>query len=793
MSTLTVAASDAMHDDGEFSLGDNSDDDDDDDDDPDHDPMDISSDDDGRRGGGRRRGGRGAGAGTRGGRGGRGRGGRGGRGGAGGAATGARGGGITGRKKKVVNASQAAPMDGAAGYDYQLMSDVKERDDADDEDGPIEEQLLLRLPADNPDLVAKFRKRVEMREEVSDIKLMFTDERTGTFTFDSTTLRTKLVDLPTILETHKSYDNKQFYKMGEIAQMLLVENLPPPASASEPTVFDPILYTQWPDGISPPLRRVRRDRFRRRKTNPDAEFCDDMVERLLFADLNSEETLVEVCNVDDQGEPVWTGNQGTPEAALAAMGHAVETQMSKKAAAALAAAGVVPGGGADKGPRTAKPSVRMVEGEVERVAVDGVRVVTDTKWLVKSPLAANPGASSGLMSPPLLGGMVPPPLVPGGGGGSSSSSASLASAGIPPPIIPPPLVPGGVIPPPALPGSVPYLPPSTLSLDPLDLDQLSVNTDDLGSADDADVDDLVSGLADDDEATGMGEFGDEDEDDDEDEEDDDDDDDDEAATNLGNDRQTAVGGAAAESELGSMMSADDAASRLTGTALGEESSMLGAGVSQVGTAAGEDEEQEEEETDEDEDSDEEDDEDEEEEEEEDEQVAMLQQEVHTLRQRVKETQAKLAGTANAVLKKRLEDTLRKHQTELEFKESQMRELVGGSTNAIGAALAAKSADSSVHSTPAPSAQTSPAALVFDIPGAPPPPSAGAGGRRPSVAGKGLMPSTAPVTSGTPLASALGELESAAGEMSASEMGQSYEYDDDDDDDDMSTQGAESQY
>lgn len=74
-----------------------------------------------------------------------------------------------------------------------------------------------------------------------------------------------LVDLPTIIESQKTLDKKQFYKVADISQMMLVD----PASGSDPFIpqtngrheTDPYNY---PHGLTPPLKHVRQRRFRKK-------------------------------------------------------------------------------------------------------------------------------------------------------------------------------------------------------------------------------------------------------------------------------------------------------------------------------------------------------------------------------------------------------------------------------------------------------------------------------------------------------------------------------------------------
>jgi transcription initiation factor TFIID subunit 7 len=76
----------------------------------------------------------------------------------------------------------------------------------------------------------------------------------------------KLVDLPTIIESSKTLDRKSLYKTADICQMLVVGD----AISHEETILAypsrPSDYA-YPHGITPPLRWVRKRRFRKRISN----------------------------------------------------------------------------------------------------------------------------------------------------------------------------------------------------------------------------------------------------------------------------------------------------------------------------------------------------------------------------------------------------------------------------------------------------------------------------------------------------------------------------------------------
>ena len=76
----------------------------------------------------------------------------------------------------------------------------------------------------------------------------------------------RLVDLPTIIESSKTLDRKALYKSADICQMLIIGD---PISHEETILAYPSRQTDYiyPHGITPPLRWVRKRRFRKRISN----------------------------------------------------------------------------------------------------------------------------------------------------------------------------------------------------------------------------------------------------------------------------------------------------------------------------------------------------------------------------------------------------------------------------------------------------------------------------------------------------------------------------------------------
>lgn len=52
-----------------------------------------------------------------------------------------------------------------------------------------------------------------------------TDNRKGYFVFEGRKYDVQLVDLPTIIESQKTLDKKQFYKVADISQVCIMQRM----------------------------------------------------------------------------------------------------------------------------------------------------------------------------------------------------------------------------------------------------------------------------------------------------------------------------------------------------------------------------------------------------------------------------------------------------------------------------------------------------------------------------------------------------------------------------------------
>lgn len=161
-----------------------------------------------------------------------------------------------------------------------------------------EHLMLLRLPEKYAKVVHKAVDKGNLRERLLvDLK---DDCRNALVKVDDEILIGKIVDLPCVVECQKTIDNKIFYKSGDICQMLLVSEEPLDKEAAKQNQLQrkeklDLKKFIYPHGITPPLKNVRKKRFR--KTAPKKIIDDPEVEkevrRLLKADLSAVEVWTE--------------------------------------------------------------------------------------------------------------------------------------------------------------------------------------------------------------------------------------------------------------------------------------------------------------------------------------------------------------------------------------------------------------------------------------------------------------------------------------------------------------------
>ncbi|XP_072400996.1 transcription initiation factor TFIID subunit 7 isoform X2 [Diabrotica undecimpunctata] len=135
--------------------------------------------------------------------------------------------------------------------------------------------------------------------------------RHGEVRVDHWLMGAKVVDLPTIVESLKTIDTKGFYKTADICQMLVCkeeddqtttdEDSPQKKKKDSNKVDKKYL---WPHGITPPVKNVRKRRFRKtlKKKYVEAPEIEKEVKRLLKIDNDAVSVKWEVINEEDENK-----------------------------------------------------------------------------------------------------------------------------------------------------------------------------------------------------------------------------------------------------------------------------------------------------------------------------------------------------------------------------------------------------------------------------------------------------------------------------------------------------------
>lgn len=148
-----------------------------------------------------------------------------------------------------------------------------------------EEQFIIRMP---PVLANQLREELREGEQPEDLSITFADTRRATVLFHGRRYVGVLLDLPTILETHKTRDRTQYYKVADISQILMVLPEGAPETRERLAQWEATGW-QLADGIAPPMRAVRKRRFRRATgemagRERDVEALEKRVQALLDRD-----------------------------------------------------------------------------------------------------------------------------------------------------------------------------------------------------------------------------------------------------------------------------------------------------------------------------------------------------------------------------------------------------------------------------------------------------------------------------------------------------------------------------
>ncbi|KAJ3385880.1 hypothetical protein HDU92_002818 [Lobulomyces angularis] len=155
---------------------------------------------------------------------------------------------------------------------------------------PQENHLILRvLPQE---LNAKLRQAIRSKEPPADLILKFKDDRNAMLKLGNDKYKASLMDLPTLIESMKTFDNKSFIKIADISQMLLVDD--PVQSTSKKKKKTGESEFVFPHGLTPPMKYCKKRRFRKRISKSAIEDVEREIERLLLADYAAEDVTWEL-------------------------------------------------------------------------------------------------------------------------------------------------------------------------------------------------------------------------------------------------------------------------------------------------------------------------------------------------------------------------------------------------------------------------------------------------------------------------------------------------------------------
>lgn len=165
-----------------------------------------------------------------------------------------------------------------------------------------------------------------MKEGANNLKERFSirldnDLRYGEVRFDSWQMHAKVVDLPTVIEAMKSVDLKSFYKTADLCQMMVCkmepeeqpieEESPNKNKKKDPNKVDKKFL--YPHGITPPLKNVRKRRFRKtlKKKYVEAPEIEKEVKRLLRVDNEAVKVTWEI--ITEEEDPNKPQSKGDDE------------------------------------------------------------------------------------------------------------------------------------------------------------------------------------------------------------------------------------------------------------------------------------------------------------------------------------------------------------------------------------------------------------------------------------------------------------------------------------------------
>ncbi|KAM0947867.1 putative TAFII55 protein region [Dioscorea sansibarensis] len=122
----------------------------------------------------------------------------------------------------------------------------------------MEEQFILRVPPSVSERIERLLNETSTSSSSSSedalLDLSFAEDgRSGTFQIGNEKFSASLLDLPTVVESYKTYDDNVLIKTADIGQIIMVREEGDPAPEG----------IECKHGLTPPMRDARKRRFRR--------------------------------------------------------------------------------------------------------------------------------------------------------------------------------------------------------------------------------------------------------------------------------------------------------------------------------------------------------------------------------------------------------------------------------------------------------------------------------------------------------------------------------------------------
>ncbi|VDK63953.1 unnamed protein product [Onchocerca ochengi] len=172
-----------------------------------------------------------------------------------------------------------------------------------------ENHIILRFP-DN--VAPKVGKMIDESGD-SDLAIAFQpDMRNITVQFQQQIMSAKLFDLPCVVEVMKTIDKKNVYKVADATQIMICSHDLQPMTEislqSDISKSKRDKMWQWPHGLTPPMKNVRKRRFRKTKKKKymDAPEVERELKRLLRADIEATSSRWEIVTPEEDAKKVDT-------------------------------------------------------------------------------------------------------------------------------------------------------------------------------------------------------------------------------------------------------------------------------------------------------------------------------------------------------------------------------------------------------------------------------------------------------------------------------------------------------